>query len=51
MADITLCKPQRCKLKAMCKRYTNKPGDWQSYFTKEPCDHSGTKCEMFWNNN
>ena len=47
MADITKCRPQRCKLKSLCLRYTIPAGDWQSYFSKEPSAPCGTKCEMF----
>lgn len=47
MTELTKCKPQRCKLKALCLRYTAPQTDWQLYFTKEPSDASGTKCEMF----
>jgi hypothetical protein len=47
MADFTKCKPQRCKIKTLCLRYTLPPSDWQQYFSKEPSAPCGTKCEMF----
>ena len=51
MADFTLCKPQRCKLKMTCERYLTKPGEMQAYFTKEPCNHEGTECPMHYKKN
>ena len=51
MADFTLCKPQRCKLKMTCERYLTKPREMQAYFTKEPCNHEGTECPMHYKKN
>ena len=51
MQNLIKCKPQRCKLKALCLRYTTPPTDLQYYFSKEPSDPTGTKCEMIKPNN
>jgi len=51
MADFTLCKPQRCKLKISCERYLTKPGEVQAYFQKEPCNQEGTECPMYFKKN
>ena len=47
MADFTLCKPQRCKLKMNCERYLTKPGGVPIYFDKEPSNADGTECQMY----
>lgn len=47
MPDITMCKPQRCKLKITCMRYLSTPSDRQSYFSAEPSNNLGTECEMY----
>jgi hypothetical protein len=43
MADFTLCKPQRCKLKMSCERYLTKPGGVPIYFDKEPSNAEGNR--------
>ena len=51
MADFTMCKPQRCKLKNTCERYTAKASEMQIYFNQEPSNQEGTKCEMYFKKN
>ena len=53
MADFTLCKPQRCKLKMSCERYLTKEGEGgvQMYFDKEPCNATGTECPVYFKKN
>ena len=51
MADFTLCKPQRCKLKNSCQRYTAKASEMQIYFDKEPSNADGTECPMYFKKN
>ncbi len=51
MATFTMCKPQVCKLKMTCERFTSKASEMQAYFTKEPCNQDGTKCEMYFKKN
>lgn len=51
MADFTLCKPQRCKLKMSCERYLTKPGGLPIYFDKEPSNHDGTECHVYFKKN
>ena len=51
MADFTLCKPQRCKLKNTCERYTAKASEMQIYFDKEPSNADGKECSMYFKKN
>lgn len=51
MADFTLCKPQRCKLKISCERYLTKPGEAPIYFDKEPSNPDGKECSMYFKKN
>jgi len=51
MADFTMCKPQRCKLKMTCERFTAKPSDVQIYFNDEPSDADGKSCKMYFKKN
>lgn len=50
--DITLCEGTNCPLKDQCFRYTAKPSEYQSYFTKEPytLEKNKFKCEFLWTN-
>jgi hypothetical protein len=51
MAEFTMCKPQRCKLKLTCERYTAKASLNQIFFTEEPSNPEGTECEMYFKKN
>ena len=51
MATFTMCKPQRCKLKNTCQRFTAKPSEAQIYFNEEPSNPDGTSCEMYFKKN
>jgi hypothetical protein len=51
MATFTMCKPQRCKLKITCERYTAKPSEMQIYFDKEPSNPDGISCEVYFKKN
>jgi len=51
MATFTMCKPQRCKLKITCERFIAKPSEAQIYFEKEPSNHDGTSCEVYFKKN
>jgi hypothetical protein len=51
MATFTMCKPQRCKLKNTCQRFTSKPSEMQIYFDREPSSQDGTACEMYFKKN
>lgn len=52
MANFTLCKPQRCKLKMSCERYLTKPeGGVPIYFDKEPSNADGTECPVYFKKN
>jgi len=51
MAEFTICKPQRCKLKISCERYLAKPSEMQVYFDKEPSNENGTFCQMYFKKN
>jgi hypothetical protein len=51
MADFTMCKPQRCKLKLSCLRFTSKATEGQVYFNDEPCNHEGTDCKVYFKKN
>ena len=52
MANFTLCKPQRCKLKMSCERYLTKPeGGVPIYFDKEPSNSDGNECPMYFKKN
>jgi hypothetical protein len=51
MANFTMCKPQRCKLKMTCERYTAKPREMQIYFDNEPSNQEGSACEMYFKKN
>ena len=51
MATFTMCKPQRCKLKNTCQRFTAKPSEAQIYFNEEPSNPGGTACEMYFKKN
>jgi len=41
-----MCVGTNCPHKEKCYRYTAKPSDYQSYFTKAPIKDG--KCEMYW---
>jgi len=51
MATFTMCKPQRCKLKLTCERYTAKSIENQIYFENEPSNPDGTACPMYFKKN
>lgn len=51
MADITMCLGENCPLKRNCKRFTETPGERQSYFSEPPYDWEIKICKMFWNIN
>ena len=51
MATFTMCKPQRCKLKLTCERFTAKPRLAQIYFNEEPSNPEGTACEVYFKKN
>jgi hypothetical protein len=52
MADITLCKGGKCKIKDLCYRFTCTKSNpkYQSYFVVEPVNESTGECEYFWDN-
>ena len=47
MENVTMCKPERCKLKMNCERFIRKYDQVQLYFIKEPCDQEGVSCLMY----
>jgi hypothetical protein len=49
MPDITMCPGTDCPHKEKCYRFTAKPCDYQSYFTKAPIKDG--KCEYYWGEN
>jgi len=49
MADITMCKGNRCPGRVLCVRYTARPCEYrQSYFVDSPIKNG--HCESFWAN-
>lgn len=46
MADITMCTGDGCPAKEICKRYTAKVSEYQSWFSEPPIKDG--KCGMFW---
>lgn len=49
MPDITMCLGTNCPQKEKCYRFTAKPCEYQSYFTKAPIKDG--KCDMYWGEN
>ena len=49
MADISMCKNERCPLKSKCHRYTATPCPYRQSYGNFPEPKDG-KCEYFWNN-
>ena len=54
MADITMCKGDRCTMKETCYRYKAKVNEYrQSYFAEAPHkdkvdEDNNTICKMYW---
>ena len=47
MADITMCRDDKCPQKDKCYRYTAPPNEYrQAYFVYSPKKMDG--CPMFW---
>ena len=51
IADITMCRGDKCPRKDKCYRYTAKPSDMlQTYFVTPPYKLDWSECDYFWNN-
>ena len=49
--DITMCSGEVCMLKEGCKRFTEIPAKYQSWFSEVSYNAERNKCEFFWSNN
>ena len=51
MADITMWRGEKCRVREECYRYTAKPKEqWQSYFAQTPIADSHIGCDHYIDN-